>query len=154
VRAPDTRGRGEGGQGKLTRPILICSSLFSPSYLSSGVATLNWSLVNFRAPVSFVLYTGGLRYPTAIATAPQTVTWSNLNQPLKQRVVPGQSWDTVKVREGRGFTLATPVHAPVTAGTLPIDSQPPQRHCMHIHPAPSSAIIRYRSADSAGYEPV
>jgi len=60
-------------------------SEIDPSYLQTGLGSLPARLVNMRQPYTFVLATGGLANPVAVAIS-TPVTFSNYNQPKAPRI--------------------------------------------------------------------
>lgn len=74
----------------------LCST--DTGYLTKGMGGLNFNFTNLRSDISFHYFTatkapGGKFYPgtfapVLVATSPNNVTFSRLNEPLKPRVVP------------------------------------------------------------------
>ena len=58
---------------------------YDPSYLETGSGQLTFRLLNLRANMMFVFFTGGLLLPTATAYS-NIVTVANFNEPLEVRL--------------------------------------------------------------------
>ena len=69
------------------------------NYLDTGAGILNFNFTNLRADVAFHYFTGSLVSPVLVATFAKTVSFENMNEPLRPRVVPmgSNDPDTFKV---------------------------------------------------------
>jgi acid phosphatase type 7 len=59
-----------------------------PDYNTKGSGTLSFNLTNLRADIKFYYFTSGTRYPHLVNSSQELVTFKNVNQPLRPRVVP------------------------------------------------------------------
>lgn len=57
-------------------------------YVANGYGSLNFNLTNLRADVKFYYFTSGTYYPVMVNKSESTVTFENINEPLRPRVVP------------------------------------------------------------------
>lgn len=59
----------------------------SPDYLVGGKGFLTFNMTNLRADIAFYYFTNSTKYPIVVGQAAQTVTFKNIDQPLRPRVV-------------------------------------------------------------------
>ena len=59
----------------------------SASYLSTGVGELTFNLTNLRSDVGFYYFTNGLSKPMLVDISTDVVSFENINEPLRPRVV-------------------------------------------------------------------
>jgi hypothetical protein len=59
----------------------------SNSYLSSGAGSLFFNMTNIRANIKFYYFTGGVAFPEVVTSSSQIVSFSNINEPIKNRIV-------------------------------------------------------------------
>ena len=86
-----------------TVPVMFGSCDSDPNYLSTGKGLLNFQFTNLRDDISFYFFTGGynntfsyfLESPSvgnnqakAVMKYPLTVSFENINEPLKNRIIP------------------------------------------------------------------
>ncbi len=79
-----------------TNPSLVVTSVpvkygkckSSPGYMTTGVGSIAFGLTNLRANVAFYYFVGGTKNSTLVATSSQFVSFVNINQPLRNRIVP------------------------------------------------------------------
>lgn len=65
-----------------------CSSNHTNNYLRTGSGVLQFNMTNLRAGIQFVYFTGGLQTPVAQTTSTQIVNFHNINEPVRNRIVP------------------------------------------------------------------
>jgi hypothetical protein len=65
-----------------------CSGAPLNNYLTSKTASLRFNMTNLRAGIKFYYFIGGTSNGTAVASYSSVVTFQNINQPIKNRVVP------------------------------------------------------------------
>lgn len=65
----------------------------SADYLTTGKGQLLFNFTNLRSDIAFYYYTNGQSKPVLVEKAAQTVTFKNLNQPLRPRMVPTGDYD-------------------------------------------------------------
>lgn len=65
-----------------------CGSLSTSSYLQTGVGHLAFNLTNLRAGVRFHYFVNGSDLPVVVANSTSVVEFENVNQPLRNRVIP------------------------------------------------------------------
>lgn len=63
------------------------------AYLTAGKGALTFNLTNLRADVAFYYFTTSLSKPVLVATASQKVSFKNINEPLRPRMVPTGDYD-------------------------------------------------------------
>eukprot|EP01038_Epipyxis_sp_PR26KG_P012938 gene12938-17346_t len=68
----------------------MCSSSSneSSSYLSSGYGILTFNMTNLRAGIDFYYFSNGTSHPVLVANYSSSVQFKDINQPLKNRIVP------------------------------------------------------------------
>jgi hypothetical protein len=72
-------------------------TMYDNSYLQSGQSELEFSLTNVRSGVAFVYFKNGTDYPIEVARSLEMVSFVNINEPLRNRVVPTGDPDVLKV---------------------------------------------------------
>ena len=80
-----------------TAPVKYALCSADPNYVTKGMGGLNFNFTNLRADISFHYFTaqtapGGKTYPgfftpVLVATSPNNVTFSHINEALKPRIV-------------------------------------------------------------------
>lgn len=63
------------------------------SYLTKGNGYLTFNMTNLRSDISFYYFTNGVSKPVLVASSSQYVTFKNINEPLRPRVVPTKDYD-------------------------------------------------------------
>jgi hypothetical protein len=81
-----------------TAPVKYALCTVDPNYLTKGNGGLNFNFTNLRADISFHYFTAqtapgaktypGFFTPVLVATSPNNVTFSHINEALKPRIVP------------------------------------------------------------------
>lgn len=73
-----------------TSPIKFgyCGAPSQSTYLSNGIGQLAFNLTNLRADVKFYYFTNDVVEPLLVAESAEIVGFTNVNQPLRNRVVP------------------------------------------------------------------
>jgi len=64
------------------------NSLSTSPYLTTGRTTLQFNLTNLRADVGFVYFSNGVSHPFVVASSSHVVQFNNVNEPLRNRIVP------------------------------------------------------------------
>lgn len=65
-----------------------CGSHSTSSYMETGVGRLAFNLTNLRSGVRFHYFVNGTGLPVVVANSTATVEFENVNQPLRNRVIP------------------------------------------------------------------
>lgn len=58
-----------------------------PNYDTTGRGTLSFNMTNLRSDIAFYYFTSGVYYPKYMNVSQSNVTFENINQPLRPRVV-------------------------------------------------------------------
>jgi len=69
----------------------------SVGYLTKGVGSLTFNLTNLRSDVAFYYFSGGTSSGVVQNISPQIVTFENINQPLRRRIVPTGAFGEFKL---------------------------------------------------------
>lgn len=60
----------------------------SSEYNTNGVGQLSFNMTNLRSDIKFYYFTSGTYYPVNVNSSDTTVSFNNINEPLRPRVVP------------------------------------------------------------------
>lgn len=77
-----------------TAPVLYgcctgsCTGSPKNSYLTSNTGSLSFNMTNLRSGIKFYYFTNGTEAPAVVASSNQIVTFLDVNEPLRNRVVP------------------------------------------------------------------
>eukprot|EP00474_Spongospora_subterranea_P010166 CRZ10624.1 hypothetical protein [Spongospora subterranea] len=117
-----------------TAPIKLKYAFHSPTHLSSGSGSLQFSIINMRADFAFVFFRGGMSSPVAVAKS-KTITFRNFNEPSAARI---------------SFTDTTPHSVRISWSSLDTDS-PMVRYRIGLKQFTSNATTTtYRQDEMCG----
>jgi Fn3-like domain from Purple Acid Phosphatase len=82
-----------------TVPVKFALCKTDPNYLTTGIGKLNFNFTNLRDDVAFHYFTGSLVSPVLAGTYEKTLSFKNVNEPLRPRIVPvgSKNTDTFKL---------------------------------------------------------
>lgn len=66
-------------------------------YLSTGLGQLTFNMTNLRAGIKFYYFINGTSQPVSVATSTTLVNFNNINEPLRNRVLPTGDPDVYQV---------------------------------------------------------
>jgi hypothetical protein len=78
---------------KLTVPVKLGYCDEDDNYLTNGNGQLVFNMTNLRADVGFFYFSNGTYYPILQKKSLESLTFENINQPLRPRVVPTGDYD-------------------------------------------------------------
>eukprot|EP01031_Cornospumella_fuschlensis_P036154 gene36154-43850_t len=88
-------------------------------YLSSGSGLMTFNMTNLRADFKFYYFTGGPASPVNVANSDTVVTFANLNQPLRNRVVPTGDPNTLQLLWSSYNSTSPTLQWGTTSGSYP-----------------------------------
>ncbi len=88
-----------------------------PDYVTTGYGSLNFNLTNLRADVIFYYFTSGTYYPVMVNTSSQIVSFANINEPLRPRMVPTGDYDVFHLLWSSAFSTTPKLKWGTKSGT-------------------------------------